>query len=109
MRAIETRITILLAVSIAAVIGATYWMTIANGGGELTRQWMLIRGAGIIAGSTACLVMGIMAIVRDMQRHRQRVLEHARQWVLSPSRRGPSGTQGCDRAAVHSSAAGEDG
>jgi two-component system, OmpR family, phosphate regulon sensor histidine kinase PhoR len=84
MRATETRITALLVVAIGAVTGATYWLTLTHAAG-IPRQWMWVRGAGIVAGSAFCLILGITAIVRDMQRYRRRVLDHARQWVLSPS------------------------
>ena len=84
MRAAETRITVLLTVTISAVISAVYWLTMQHGAAS-AGQWVLLRGVLVVGGTALCLALGAAAIVRDMRAHRRRVLDHARQWVLSPN------------------------
>jgi two-component system phosphate regulon sensor histidine kinase PhoR len=82
MRTAETRITLLLILAISAVIAATYWLVIQH---ESPNQWQLIRGIALVVGTGLCLALGVSAMRRDMRQYRQRTLDHARQWILSPN------------------------
>lgn len=82
MRAAETRITVLLVVTISSVVAAAYWLTI-HPGTVLSNQWVLLRGVLVVGGTALCLAMGVAAIMRDMRIYRRRVMDHARQWILS--------------------------
>jgi two-component system, OmpR family, phosphate regulon sensor histidine kinase PhoR len=82
MRTAETRITLLLVVTIGSIIGVNYWLLIHQVGPVLS-QGNLLRGVVIVGGSVLCLAMGIAAIIRDLRNQRRRILDHARQWILS--------------------------
>lgn len=83
MRSAETRITTLLVLAVSAVIGATYWMTLQHNVPMKPVDWA--RGGAIVAGTAVCLAIGVAAILRDLRTQRRRVLDHAKQWVLSAS------------------------
>ncbi|HEY4328898.1 MAG TPA: hypothetical protein VGN88_04120, partial [Phycisphaerae bacterium] len=83
MRSAETRITILLVVTISSVVATAYWLTMQQP--VLTNQWAMVRGVLVVGGTGLCLAMGVAAIMRDMRSYRQRVMDHARQWILSPN------------------------
>jgi two-component system phosphate regulon sensor histidine kinase PhoR len=83
MRAAETRITVLLVVTIGSVVAASYWLTIRHGG-ALTDRWALVRGVLIVGGTALCLALGVATILKDMRIYRRHVMDHARQWMLSP-------------------------
>ncbi|HVT80078.1 MAG TPA: hypothetical protein VHM90_05425, partial [Phycisphaerae bacterium] len=83
MRSIETRITALLVVAISAVVAATYWLTLSPS--AAVNPWDWARGGAIVAGTAVCLTIGVAAILRDLRSQRRRVLDHARQWILSAS------------------------
>jgi len=80
VRAVEARITALLLLAIGAVVGATYWL--AFRGGPLN-GWDLLRGAMIVAGTSSCVALGIVALLHEMRRFRHQMLEQAREWVLA--------------------------
>ena len=80
MRAAETRITVLLVVGISAVVAVTYWLAAQA---LPLSEWSVARGVFLVGGTGVCVALGVAAIVRDMRSYRQRVLDHARQWVLS--------------------------
>ncbi len=82
MKAAETRITVLLVVTISAVVGTAYWLTV-HANGAPANQWVLVRGVVIVGGTALCLAMGVAAIMRDMRTYRRRIMDHARQWILS--------------------------
>jgi two-component system, OmpR family, phosphate regulon sensor histidine kinase PhoR len=82
MKIAETRITVLLVVTISSVVGAAYWLTV-QAAGTPVNQWVLLRGVLIVGGTALCLAMGVAAIMRDMRTYRLRIMEHARQWILS--------------------------
>jgi len=84
MRAAEARITVLLMMTISSIVSAMYWLTMQQGP-ALANQWVWFRGAAIIGGTALCLALGVTTMVRDMRAHRRRVMDHARQWVLSPN------------------------
>ena len=83
MKSSETRITALLVLAISSVVAATYWLTL-NPRATVT-PWDWARGGAIVAGTAVCLSIGVGAILRDIRTQRQRVLDHAKQWVLSAS------------------------
>ena len=83
MRAPETRITLLLVSTTCAVVAAAYWL-LARQTGAAESQWILLRGVAIVGGTGLCLAMGVSAMMREMRTYRLRVLDHARQWMLSP-------------------------
>jgi two-component system phosphate regulon sensor histidine kinase PhoR len=39
----------------------------------------------IVGGTALCLALGVSAIMHDLRLYRRRVMDHARQWVLSPN------------------------
>src|SRR5690349_8057083 len=80
MRPAETRITILLLTAITLVVGATYFLVLQH---EAHTVWNLSRGAAITGGAALAVLLGIMAMLADMRKHRRRSLEGARQWALS--------------------------
>src|SRR5271170_8214143 len=80
MRAAEARISILLLGAIGIVVGATYWLAMAN---TPTNVWGLLRGALVIGGAASCVALGIAALLRDMRVYHRRVLDQARDWVLA--------------------------
>jgi len=82
MRAAETRITVLLVVTISTVVAAAYWLALRQGAAP-AGPWALMRGLAIVGGTGLCLTLGVAAILRDLRLHRRRVLDHARQWMLS--------------------------
>jgi signal transduction histidine kinase len=82
MKTAETRITLLLIIAICAVVGTTYWLVAQH---EPATQWVMARGILLVAGTGACLGLGVAAMRRDLRQHRRRTLELARQWILSPS------------------------
>ena len=82
MRAAETRITLLLITTIGAVVGVAYWFMMHQAGAPLS-QWNLLRGVLVVGGTVLCLAMGVAAILHDSRVQRRRVLDHARQWILS--------------------------
>jgi len=85
MRAAQTRITILLIAAISVVMAAAYWLAARQGGEAALTQWTLARGAAAVCGTALCLFMGVTALRRDLRMHQRRVMEDARQWILSAS------------------------
>jgi two-component system, OmpR family, phosphate regulon sensor histidine kinase PhoR len=83
MRAVELRITILLVLAISSIVGSSYWLMIRRGN-ALPDQWELVRGILIVGGAALCLALGVMTILKNTRTYRRHVLDHARQWVLSP-------------------------
>jgi two-component system, OmpR family, phosphate regulon sensor histidine kinase PhoR len=84
MRVAETRITILLVVTISSVVASTYWLTLQHAG-AFTDRWTLVRGVLIVGGTALCLAMGVATILKELRAYRRHVLDHARQWMLSPN------------------------
>ena len=80
MRPAETRITILLLTAITLVVGATYYLSMEQGPYS---TWSMSRGALITIGAAVSVFLGIVALHADMRRDRRRLLDSARQWVLS--------------------------
>jgi two-component system, OmpR family, phosphate regulon sensor histidine kinase PhoR len=89
MRAAETRITVLLVVTISSVVAAAYWLTVRDSH-ALANQWALLRGVVIVGGTALCLAMGVATILKDLRTYRRHVLDHARQWMLSPDAAMPA-------------------
>ncbi len=81
MRSAETRITVLLVLTISAVVGTTSWIAFIQY--NPIDSWNLTRGVAIVGGTALCLALGVAAILRDLRNQRRRVLDHARQWILS--------------------------
>ncbi len=66
--------------AIGASIGATYWLVMRH---EIATPWMLERGAILIGGAGVCVALGIIALLHEVRSYRRRVLDQARQWLLS--------------------------
>ncbi|MGN6370900.1 MAG: sensor histidine kinase [Phycisphaerae bacterium] len=82
MRAAEARITVLLLLAIGAVLGATCWLAF---GAELFKGWNVARGALIVVGTSACTVLGVLGLLREMHRWRQQMLDQACSYILETS------------------------
>ena len=80
MRAAEARISIVMVAAIGAVVGATYWLLMKH---EVTTQWTMERGGILVGGTVVCLTLGILSLLHDVRNYRRRVLDQARQWLLS--------------------------
>ena len=83
MRAVEIRITILLVLAISSVVAASYWLMIQHGA-ALPGPWELSRGILIVGGTALCLALGVMTLLKNTRTYRRNVMDHARQWALSP-------------------------
>jgi two-component system, OmpR family, phosphate regulon sensor histidine kinase PhoR len=84
MRAAETRITIVLVTATIITVGATYCLLFFGNGGLLPSKWTIARGVFLVAGAGLCAILGILALRQDMQRHRLRLFQSAREWILAP-------------------------
>src|ERR1035437_2252522 len=87
MRAVETRITILLMAATMIAVGATYGLVLEH---EPRNAWSLGRGGVIAAGASLCVLLGILGMHADGRRYRRRLLDTGRQWILATGAQPPA-------------------
>src|SRR4051794_9526268 len=82
MKPAELRITLLLMIAISAVLGVNYWVVTRA---PIAAPWEIVRGLPVVAGTAACIAMGLSGTRREIRSSSREVFEHARQWVLAAS------------------------
>jgi two-component system phosphate regulon sensor histidine kinase PhoR len=80
MRAAETRISVLLVAAIMIAVGAAYWLVLRD---EPRTEWVMARGGLLVGGAALCVLLAMVGLQVDSRRSRRRMLDAARQWVLS--------------------------